>query len=133
MGTWAADSFSNDGALDWLQDFVEAPTMEMLRDTLEYIATLDTDDYLEAPDCEEAIVAAEIVAALSGKPSAKLPDDLMTWLATDHGLTVASLLATARSAMNRIVAASELQELWAGSDLNPQWLAEMSDLTHRLT
>ena len=133
MGTWAADSFSNDGALDWLQDFVEAPTMEMLRDTLEYVTELDADDYLEAPDCEEAIAAAEIVAALTGKPSTKLPDDLKTWLATGHGLTGAPLVAAARAAMTRIVNASELQELWAGSDSNPQWLAEMSDLIRRLT
>ena len=40
MGAWAADGFSNDDALDWLDDFVAAPSIEMLRDTLDAVSCL---------------------------------------------------------------------------------------------
>ena len=132
MGAWAADSFANDDALDWLQDFVEQPTVEMLRDTLEHITALDADEYLEAPDCCEAIAAAEIVAALAGKPAANLPHDLQTWLCSDHGLKIETLNIVASATIDRIAQASELKDLWAGSEFYPQWLAAMTDLQCRL-
>lgn len=130
MGAWAADSFSNDDALDWLFAFTEAPTVEMLRDTLD--AIIAEDEYLDAPDCSEAIVAAEIIATLNGRPSAKIPDDLKDWLATDHGLDAKGLATLARKAMARITAGSELQELWDESDSKAAWQAEMKDLVARL-
>lgn len=133
MGAWATDSFANDDALDWLLDFVEAPTIEMLRDTLEHITTTDADEYLEAPDCSEAVAAAEIVASLNGKPSAKQPDDLRDWLQTDHGLKAESLTRTAATAMKRIMQSSELQELWDDSDSSAGWLNDMADLIRRLS
>ena len=133
MGAWATDSFANDDALDWLLDFVEAPTIEMLRDTLEHITTTDADEYLEAPDCSEAVAAAEIVAALNGRPSAKQPDDLRDWLQTDHGLTAETLTRTAATAIKRIMQSSELQELWDDSDSSAGWLNDMADLIRRLS
>ena len=132
MGAWATDSFANDDALDWLIDFVEAPTIEMLRDTLEHITNLGADEYLEAPDCSEAIAAAEIVAALAGTPAANLPDDLKSWLQTDHGLVAGPLTVIAAAAIARIVRDSELMDLWAEGDSNAAWLAEISDLQRRL-
>ena len=130
MGAWAADSFSNDDALDWLFAFTEAPTVEMLRDTLD--AIIAEDEYLEAPDCSEAIVAAEIIASLNRRPSPKIPDDLRDWLATEHGLEAKGLGALARKALARIIAGSELQELWDESDSKAAWHAEMNDLLARL-
>ncbi|MCE9521423.1 MAG: DUF4259 domain-containing protein [Alphaproteobacteria bacterium] len=132
MGAWATDSFANDDALDWLIDFAEAPTIEMLRDTLELVTTLDAEDELEAPDCSEAIAAAEIVAALNGRPAANLPDDLKTWLQSDHRLDAKALTTLAAKAVKRIVQGSELQELWAESDDAKKWLADMADLERRL-
>jgi hypothetical protein len=130
MGAWAADSFSNDDALDWLFAFTEAPTVEMLRDTLD--AIIAEDEYLDAPDCSEAIVAAEIIASLNGRPSSKIPDDLKDWLATDHGLDAKALAPLARKAMSRIIAGSELQELWDASDSQAAWNGEMTELMARL-
>ena len=130
MAAWAADSFSNDDALDWLIAFTDAPTLEMLRDTLDSI--LAEDEELEAPDCSEAIAAAEIVASLNGRPSPKIPEDLRGWLATDHGLDTKVMAPLARKAMARILAGSELQELWDQSDSKAAWRAEMADLMARL-
>jgi len=130
MGAWATDSFSNDDALDWLLAFVDTPTVEMLRDTLD--AIIAEDESLDAPDCCEAIVAAEIIASLNGRPSTKIPDDLKDWLATDHGLDASALCPLARKAMERIRAGSELQELWDEGDGKAAWHAEMGDLVARL-
>lgn len=131
MGAWAADSFSNDDAMDWLYAFTEMPSVEMLRDTLDSI--IAEDEYLEAPDCSEAIVAAEIIASLRGRPSKSVPQDLMTWLATDHGLDVKSLVPLARKSIERIRTSSELQELWDDSDAKSDWHSEMKDLIARLS
>ncbi|MEQ1865496.1 MAG: DUF4259 domain-containing protein [Micropepsaceae bacterium] len=132
MGAWATDSFSNDDALDWLVDFAAAPTIEMLRDTLEHVTASEADDYLEAPDCSEAIAAAEIVAALNGNPAANLPEDLKTWLQSDHGLDAAQLRPIASAAIEQIAENSELRELWEESDFYEKWTVEVSDLVRRL-
>jgi Domain of unknown function (DUF4259) len=132
MAAWGPDAFSNDDALDWLIDFTEAPTMEMLRDTLELITLGGNDEEPDEPDCAEAIAAAEIVAALAGSPSADLPDDLKAWLESDHGLSAGGLKAKALAAVERIARASELKDLWDESDLREQWQAQMANLARRL-
>lgn len=81
MGAWSADLFGNDEASDFPDAFLKRPSAEFLSANLRAISKTPRDDYLEAPDCERALAAAEIVAALAGKPAAKLPDDVAAWLA----------------------------------------------------
>lgn len=132
MGAWATDSFSNDDAMDWLDAFTEAPTLEMLRDTLEAVVSSDAED-LEAPDCWDALAAAEIVAALSGRPAPCMPEDLKAWLETAHGLSATSLSELAHRVVERIRSASEVQELWDGSEFRDTWHDEMKHLLARLS
>lgn len=78
MGAWADGSFDNDDALDWGAELEGAEDSEPISVALD--AVLETDDYLEAPETLRGISAAEVVAALLGKPAANLPDDVTSWL-----------------------------------------------------
>ena len=44
-------------------------------------AVLEAADYIEAPDASAALAAAEVVAALLGRPAVELPDAVAAWVA----------------------------------------------------
>ncbi len=75
MGTWGAKSFENDDAMDWIAVIEEASDTEPMKDAL--AAVLEAEgEYLEAPDCSNAMAAAEVIAALNGAPSPDLPEEV---------------------------------------------------------
>ena len=116
MGAWGSGSFENDDAMDWVIDLEEAGDLSILTDAFEAVTDQDADD-LEAPDCAAALAAAEVVAAMAGRPAAALPDEVTAWIA---GREPASgpLKALARRAVDKVLAGSELAELWEESDDN---------------
>ena len=67
MGAWGVGPFENDDASDWVYQLEGAEDLELVRGTLE--AAANPQGYLEAPTCSEALAAAEVVAALSGRPT----------------------------------------------------------------
>ena len=79
MGAWDIGPFDNDDAADWLF------ALEVSSDTATIAAALGVitdigNEYLEAPDCSNALAAVEIVAALRGHPIANLPDNAKAWV-----------------------------------------------------
>jgi hypothetical protein len=68
VSTWGSDSFENDGALDWIADFCDAPAKELVLNALARVAEMDFFDSPSAPECSVGIAAAEVVAALKGEP-----------------------------------------------------------------
>ena len=92
-----------------------------------------SESYLQAPDAENALVAAEVVAASWGKPSEDLPADLSKWI---EGQSRAELRALTQSALAAIASVrrtegSELQELWAEVGA-AEWHSHLDDLVVRL-
>ena len=67
MGAWGAGNFENDDALDWLA-VLQAEGLPAAGAAIQDVLTL-ADDYLEAPTCCAALAAAEVIAALRGRPS----------------------------------------------------------------
>ena len=61
MGTWGTGPFDNDDAGDWVYELEEATDLGLVREPLR--TALDTDDYLELAEGNNAIAAAAIVAA----------------------------------------------------------------------
>lgn len=122
MGTWAAGSFGNDAAGDWVYELEENPTYEFLRETLQQGL-----DMLEDSDSNAAaIAAAEILCIVEGKLPADYDEENL-------GEPVASLKqeempddlkALAISCLNAILEESELKELWeeAGDE---EWTGEV--------
>ena len=79
-----------------------------------------------------ALAAAEIVAAAIGRPLAGLREDIAA-----HVVHVAPSVTPehgerARTAVERVLNASELAELWAETDDDGEWRGLVEDLIRRL-
>lgn len=66
MGAWGVGSFENDNAVDWTYGLEGKSDLSFIETTLDKVLNWGAS-YLEAPDAEEAIAAAEAVARLLGR------------------------------------------------------------------
>jgi len=136
MGAWGTDSFANDDALDCLNELVEADDDTPIYEALANVAEAEASDYLRAPVASAALAAAEVIAALAGEPATNTPEDLKNWLGLQPPDVAEALVDVhsdyANAIINRIKVSSELAELWAESDHNDAWHAEVDDLRRRL-
>lgn len=132
MGTWDETSFGNDAANDWAYGLEECDDLSYIDATLQRV--LDAgDEYLEGPDGDEAIAAAEVVAWLLGRPTPvnAYTKKVAEWVAAHPIQPTPELTLKAVSALDRILREpSELLELWEASD---RWTASVADLRSRLT
>jgi len=130
MGAWGVGTFENDEASDWVYQLEEAGDLTLLKDTL--VAAAEPSGYLESPACSEALAAAEVVAALAGRPAPDLPEEVRAWVG-EHRATVApGLRALAVRAIDQIGADSELKELWAESEESETWADRLQELRGRI-
>ncbi len=135
MGAWGEGILDNDAALDWLGDLEEQGDEFTVRDALEAAADAPPDEYLDADEGQEALVAAEVVAAAAGRPAdaGGTYGRLRAW-AQAHP-DVAELVGLARQAVERANAAeSEIRELWLEADETGEggWFQAVRDLRNRL-
>jgi hypothetical protein len=130
MGAWGLSSFENDDALDWVIDLEKASDMTILEETLAAVFD-DEEDYLDAFVCSTALAAAEVVAALAGKPSEKLPEEVTQWM-EGKGEPEPSLVSSAKSAIQAILDDSELKELWEETDEFELWRTDVKGILERL-
>ena len=131
MGAWGINTFENDDAADWIGEFCDEPDKELLVEAFDAVNDIG-DDYLESPESSAALAAAEVIAALLGKPSAALPDDTKECVGKLNFKPDEELLAAAQKAVERVKTDSELKELWDESDDATQWQATVEDLAARL-
>ena len=130
MGAWAAGSFDNDDAGDWVWELAEAEDTSILEEAFSRVT--DADGYLEAPDCSIGIAAAEVVAALRQRPATKPPDEVVAFVNRIGAPPSPALVASALRALERIKTKSELQELWDESDSRVEWRQAVAELEGRL-
>ena len=131
-GAWGYGSFENDDALDWLDDLGRHSGSELIMIAL---STADPKaSYIEAPQCSQALAAAEIVAAAHGSASKTLPAGAVQWVRRVKPTVTSALLSAARSAVDvcRNSDHSELRALWLESKQSSAWLAETAALRSRL-
>ena len=131
MGAWGAGSFDNDDAGDWVCDLEDAEDNSMLEEAFSDV-TERGDDYLEVTECSAAIAAAEVVAALRGRPAADLPDEVTAYVERIGTPPSPALAAAALRALEIVKTKSELQELWEESDSLEEWRQVLADLEARL-
>jgi hypothetical protein len=132
MGAWAAHSFGNEEALDWLNDLFDERDIYFIHNTLEIIAEFPPEDKPEAWDCCCAIAASEMVAAASGKPSSEFPQAAKEWLDAYGFQADDEALELARKAVDRVQTNSRLKEHWEKSSRSAEWYHCLSDLRTRL-
>jgi hypothetical protein len=129
LGAWGVGNFENDDAYDWLDELLEHDEAgEFIDDTLSLaLEQIET----EVRAVARGLAAAEVVAALRGKPAASLPDDLREWLdgqpPSDH--ESASL---AEKFVRSVVTQSPLAGLWLDDETRDAWIRVVRDLQTRL-
>ena len=130
MGAWGYGSFENDDAGDWVWELEDAKNLDPVLSAIETIE--NGGAYLEAPDCSIAIAAAEVVAAIFGKPSDDLPESLHEIVDGLSGSVPPTLKSRAGAVVLRIKTESELKELWSESGALDDWETQIDGLLMRL-
>jgi len=114
MGAWGIGTFENDDAMDWVHGLEQAADHSLLEEAFDEV--LRDTSFIEEPLGSNALAAAEIVAALSGRMEKKLPDEVIKWMKYVPPPN-RELIEKARKVVFAIQSpASELWELWADAD-----------------
>jgi hypothetical protein len=127
MGTWSHESFGNDTACDWAYELEGITDLSVIESTIDRVLESE-DEYLEAPDAEEAIAAIEVIAKLlgNGTQSDSYTERADAWVKENNLRPSAELIQKARNAISKILSEnSELAELWEESE---EWKPEISKL-----
>ncbi len=135
MGAWGHRAFENDDAVDWAASLQHRDGRQCISAGFTPVLQADEEDeYLEAPAASQAVAAAEVVAALAGRPGAHLPSDVCEW-AFRNKLPNRGLIEVAKRVVSRVLERSELRDLWSEGDpeefLKP-WQRDLQDLLDRL-
>ena len=109
MGSWGHKPLENDSAADLASSFNESKNTNVLEHVFDAINALNVDQYLEAPEAEAAVAAAQILQNLT-------PDEIKE---DDRN----RLISKSNIALKRVLENSELKELWSESDEYKDWVA----------
>ena len=129
MGAWGTGAFDNDGAQDWVGELEDGGITAIESALDDAIRSSD----LSAPTDVEAIAAAEVVAAAIGRPLPGLSEDIAALVVHLAPSVTPEHTARARTAVQRVLNASELAELWEETDDADTWRGLVEDLIERLT
>nr|WP_295869815.1 DUF4259 domain-containing protein [uncultured Chitinophaga sp.] len=130
MGAWGTRNFENDGSQDWIFDVIDSKDGGLVTDTLARI--INHTETLETADCEEGLAAAELVAALMGKPSEDFPEDPLEKLDILNLIATKGLRTQAINAVNKITGTSEMKNYWEEAGQLEAWAAVQASLVKRL-
>lgn len=126
MGSMGLGAFENDHALDWVDDLERSKKpLAFLEKTLADCLKSTDDSY----ECERALAATEVVAALQGNASRQLPDNLKEWLAARTEQLTDQFRVMAIEVCQKILEDSELKELH-GND--PAWRKSVKQIMARV-
>lgn len=130
MGSWGLTTFENDAALDFLSQFrAEEPYP-----TLQSAVSLANDTYIEEDEGARALVVGELLAAQRDGDTAHLPETAREVLSKMKTPPPAGLVAAARSAVERVLRASEMRDLRAelGAPEFDRWQDGLREILKRL-
>ncbi|HMP03763.1 MAG TPA: DUF4259 domain-containing protein [Gemmatales bacterium] len=132
MGAWGTGSFDNDDAGDWVVELEAAEDFSPISSAFDAVLEVG-DDYLELPEAGAGIAAAEVVAALLGKPSSEIRilDGVVEWV-TGKPPPPDRLVKQARRVVKRVLKDSELKECWEEATDAAAWQQGVEDLLRRL-
>lgn len=134
MGAWGIGAFDNDAASDFVAALTKTTDLSVLETTFNHILEIGAD-YLESPDAEEALAAAEVVARLCGKCGEKnaYTAKIDEWVSQCKVAPDATLIKNAHDSILRVMEEpSELLELWGESEDFEAWKKNLEQLLTRL-
>jgi len=128
---WGAGIFPDDLASDFAAEIARSEGLDVLQRAL--FQAGQARGHLLYEFAVHALIAAEALAALGGRPTAALPPELRQWAAgQDRGIVPQTLWSLSRSAVERVKEDSEIAELWMRSAELGRWIATVDDLLDRL-
>jgi hypothetical protein len=132
MGAWGTGSFQNDDAMDWVYELEESG-VSFLKETLEAV-TETPGEYVERPECANAIAAAEVIVSLQGVIPASLPPEVRQWVSAHRKAKAGKLVPLALQAVQRIRTDDDCESkvLWDESASRDEWYNALDDLEARL-
>jgi hypothetical protein len=135
MGAWGVGVFENDDASDWVYELEQSNDLSVVQLALADVAANTAEDGPQTVDAAAALAAAEVVASLLGRPGDGVPDDVAKWVAAVAQPVPADLRQLARAAVRKVLAASELKDLFeeSGVETSEEWEAQGEDLLTRLS
>ncbi len=89
-------------------------------------------------ECEEALIAAEFIAASCMQPASDFPENAAEWVAMNMvdgsmaQMEITALADKAAEAIDKIVTDSELKILWEETPYFQLWFKAQQDLQNRL-
>lgn len=131
MGAWGSGPFENDDAADWCYRLLDGGGPEVVAEALRLVQRPSAP---RGPAASNAVGAAAVVAAGLGVTGVELPDDVQTWLSAVTAFDPAvwpPLAPEAVAALDRVLADSELHELWDEAG-DSAWAAETRALRDRI-
>jgi hypothetical protein len=137
MGAWSEENFGNDDAGDWIWELEKSKGLDTLLSPIKSI--IANEEYLESPDCCEALAASEVIASGITGDISNIPEEAQKWLNKKQGLfgkkpIIEKEHATlAKQAVEKIVENSELKELWEESEDYSKWQGVQSMLIDKLS
>ena len=134
MGEWGVGVFDNDSAPDWAYGLEGKTDTAYIADTLDRVLEVG-EDYLEAPDAEEGLAAAEAVARIVGRWGVRnsYTETMDKWIESVKPTAGPDLVQKAARVVSRVLREpSEALELWAESDEFEAWKAVAVELRNRL-
>jgi hypothetical protein len=134
MGAWGKGTFENDTACDFAATVADGNGLVALEQALDRVLASETN-YLEAPDAEEGLAAADIVARLNGNPGAQTSytATIDAWVERSKSTPSEVLIEKARRSIARILTEpSELLELWKDSADFEVWKRSVEEVSRRL-
>lgn len=135
MGAWGAGPFENDDAADWAAEFDGADGPQGLAILRRALSSVETAEYVEAPDGSVAVAATQVVAWLVKPDSIEesaYVESVVGWLRRSEPSIDSALVEAARRALVRMRAPdSELHELWIEAE-DPDWELDLDRIMNQL-
>lgn len=134
MGVWGAEVFDNDTACDWAYSLEESNDLSVIEAALEKVLAAGSE-YLEAPDSEEGLAAAEVIARLQGNFGEKnsYTETIDAWVRKNQIKVPSEIAKKALVTIERIFREpSEIVELWKESGEFDAWKGNIENLKSRI-
>jgi len=131
-GYWGVDTLENDSAIGFLDEIVHANEVNGVVGALD--AVLNGDQYIDDEKAARALAAAELVAAMIGRPSKTMAKDKIEW-AMEQRLRASDMVPLAIRAIDKITQRSETRDLLmesTDSKMLREWEKNVRRLRSRL-
>src|SRR5215472_16829738 len=107
-GYWGVGTLENDSAVGFLEEIVHADGVNGVVGALD--AVLNGGQYIDDERASRALAAAELVAAMIGRPSKNMAKDKIEWAMERH-LQAADIIPLAVRAIDKVTQRSETRDL----------------------